>query len=82
MNGANNLIGKVLQNRYEILEVIGIGGMAAVFKAHCRMLDRFVAVKVLKQNGTAAYSNLELLQRISVLEQALYNLGKDPSKIK
>ena len=50
MNGANNLIGKVLQNRYEILEVIGIGGMAAVFKAHCRMLDRFVAVKVLKQN--------------------------------
>ena len=39
-------------------------------------------VKVLKQNGTAAYSNLELLQRISVLEQALYNLGKDPSKIK
>lgn len=37
---------------------------------------------VLKQNEGTASSNIELLQRISVLEQALYNLGKDPSKIK
>ncbi len=49
MNG-ENLIGKVLRNRYEIIEVIGIGGMAVVYKAHCRMLDRYVAVKVLKPN--------------------------------
>ena len=37
---------------------------------------------VLKQNEGLTSSNIELLQRISVLEQALYNLGKDPSKIK
>lgn len=39
-------------------------------------------VEVLKQNEGNATSNIELLQRISTLEQALYNLGKDPSKIK
>ena len=39
-------------------------------------------VEVLKQNEGNATSNIELLQRISILEQALYNLGKDPSKIK
>ena len=37
---------------------------------------------VLKQNEGMSVSNIELLQRISVLEQALYKLGKDPSKIK
>ena len=37
---------------------------------------------VIRQNEGAVQSNIELLQRISVLEQALYNLGKDPSKIK
>ena len=39
-------------------------------------------VEALKQNEGSATSNIELLQRISTLEQALYNLGKDPSKIK
>lgn len=39
-------------------------------------------LNLLKQNEGMASSNLELLQRISSLEQALYNLGKDPSKIK
>lgn len=39
-------------------------------------------VEVLKQNEGNTTSNIELLQRISTLEQALYNLGKDPSKIK
>ncbi len=39
-------------------------------------------LKILKQNEGAAASNIELLQRISLLEQALYNLGKDPSKIR
>ena len=37
---------------------------------------------VLKQNEGMSVSNIELLQRISILEQALYKLGKDPSKIK
>ena len=39
-------------------------------------------LNILKQNEGMSVSNIELLQRISVLEQALYKLGKDPSKIK
>lgn len=39
----------ILDNRYEIIEQIGIGGMAKVYKAKDRLLDRFVAIKVLKE---------------------------------
>ena len=43
-------IGKTLDNRYEILEVIGTGGMAVVFKAKCHRLNRLVAIKMLKKD--------------------------------
>jgi len=42
------MIGKVLNDRYELLELIGRGGMAHVYKAKDRKLNRFVAVKILR----------------------------------
>ena len=41
-------IGKMLDNRYELLELIGTGGMANVYKAKCHRLNRLVAIKILK----------------------------------
>lgn len=43
-------IGKMLDNRYEIIERIGMGGMAVVYKAKCHRLNRMVAVKILKSD--------------------------------
>ena len=47
-----NLIGKMLNNRYEVLEKIGNGGMATVYKAKCHVLNRYVAIKILKDEFT------------------------------
>ena len=39
----------ILDDRYEIIEQIGVGGMAKVYKAKDKLLDRFVAIKILKE---------------------------------
>lgn len=46
------MLGRLLGNRYEIVEKIGSGGMADVYRAKCHLLDRFVAVKILKDEFT------------------------------
>ena len=42
-------VGKRLDGRYEIREIIGVGGMAVVYKAYDTIDDRLVAVKILKE---------------------------------
>ena len=55
----DEMIGKVLGSRYEILDKIGEGGMATVYKARCNLLNRYVAIKILKSE----YSNDETFVR-------------------
>ena len=43
-------IGKLIGSRYEVIEKIGTGGMATVYRAQDQRLNRYVAVKVLKMN--------------------------------
>jgi tetratricopeptide (TPR) repeat protein len=53
-------VGTVLGGRYEIVEMLGIGGMGAVYKAHDRELDRIIALKVVRPDLAR---NPEVLQR-------------------
>ncbi len=53
MNENDKLIGQVLDKRYEILELIGEGGMALVYKARDSRLDRLVAVKIMREEMAA-----------------------------
>lgn len=49
----DNYVGKRIDSRYEIQEVIGVGGMAVVYKAYDTIDDRIVAVKILKEEYLA-----------------------------
>ena len=80
-----DLIGKILGGRYEIIEKIGTGGMAIVYKAKCHMLNRFVAIKVLRQEFI---NDPEIVNKFSVESQAaaslthpnivsIYDVGKE-----
>ena len=61
MNG-ENLIGNIINERYELLEVIGGGGMAVVYKANDRLLNRLVAVKILKDS---LKNDAEIIEKFS-----------------
>lgn len=66
------MIGKVLGNRYELLECVGEGGMSFVYKAKCRKLNRFVAVKILKDEFK---NNEEIVRRFKKEATAIANLS-------
>jgi len=78
-------IGMLLGGRYEILEKVGSGGMAIVYKAKCRLLQRFVAVKVLRPEFK---EDSEFIARFDIEAQAaaslshpnivsIYDIGRD-----
>jgi serine/threonine-protein kinase len=64
--------GKVLGNRYELINKIGGGGMAIVYRAKCNMLNRFVAVKVLRSEFV---NDTEFVKRFRIESQAAASLS-------
>ena len=65
-------IGKMLDDRYEIIELIGSGGMANVYKAKCHRLNRMVAIKILK---TDMAENEEIRRRFQDESRAVAQLS-------
>ncbi len=65
------MVGRILGGRYEILEEVGKGGMAIVYKARCRLLNRIVAVKVLRDDLT---DSDEFIKRFNVEAQSAASL--------
>ncbi len=64
--------GQMLGNRYLLLEKIGGGGMAVVFKAKCTLLNRFVAIKILRSEFT---NDEEFVKRFRIEAQAVASLS-------
>jgi serine/threonine-protein kinase len=69
------VIGKVLNNRYKIIELIGRGGMAYVYKAQDLKLNRYVAVKILREEYT---ENEQFIKKFDRESQAAAGLS-DPN---
>lgn len=65
-------IGMIIGDRYEILEKIGTGGMSDVYKAKCHKLNRYVAIKVLKQEFS---ENANFVSKFRVEAQAAAGLA-------
>jgi serine/threonine-protein kinase len=57
------LIGKILGNRYRLIELIGEGGMALVYKAECSLLCRTVAIKILRPQYASDAEFVERFRR-------------------
>ncbi|MDQ2087157.1 Stk1 family PASTA domain-containing Ser/Thr kinase [Herbivorax sp. ANBcel31] len=66
------MIGQILGSRYELIEKIGGGGMALVYKAKCKLLNRFVAVKILRPDFT---NDEEFIKRFRIEAQAAASLS-------
>ncbi len=67
----NNLSGKILGNRYVLLEKVGEGGMALVYKARCQLLNRYVAIKILRPEFTTDEEFIKKFKRESMASASL-----------
>ena len=68
------MIGTVLGSRYELLEKVGEGGMAIVYKAKCRLLNRFVAVKILKEEFS---NNIDFMNKFKKEASSVASLSSN-----
>ena len=68
------MIGTVLGSRYELLEKIGEGGMAIVYKAKCRLLNRYVAVKILKEEFS---NNIDFMDKFKKEASSIASLSSN-----
>ncbi len=65
------MVGKILEGRYQIIKQIGGGGMAEVYKARCTVLNRYVAIKVLRNEYR---EDKEFIARFNTEAQAAASL--------
>jgi len=81
-------VSQMLANRYELMEKIGEGGMAVVYKARCTFLDRWVAIKILRDQYA---NNPEFVDRFQREARAaarlahpnivsIYDVGEDQGR--